>query len=841
MKFSKIQSSILVALLISNAIILFTPLRWGWLRWPNAVLFSLVLPGLAWPPLLRWLHTPRAIERIVLVFGASTVLVGLLLYGVVLLPGPFTEPPVLVAINLLIIAGVVAQFRARGDALPLQWPPRRVLLILLAITAVAAFTRLYGLGYSEFHEDELENMRLIVRAFKGEEFVPFIDSKGPIHWLLPAGLWYTNGWVNEALARLPFAVASVLLVPLMFALGRRLSGGRDNIGLLAAGFVALNGFYVALARHVENRVLIVFWGALAVWLAYRAFTEKRTSLLLMAALVLAVGFIAHPTVIFYVPAVAFAGWLATRQAGASPQKWLWPSAAVALFVGVSALFYVPYLLNPALGQTVQYFADERVGTEFLYNRVNSLLSESELYSSWFYGPFLVLLALWLMGRNFAQLGGKGIVLFGVLLALMLSVSWLPAVWVVGAVNVAFVPFTVAALVWLLLPRTPAEVKLMLLWFAVPFGGLLFLAQDASNHIQIAYTGLIMLAVLGLDDLWALLNHPAGLPRLGWGKRVLKVGLVLVPAVVAPLILLYQYLQFNAPVITYWQVKTDYTENPNSVYAWLYGSIPRPRKVISNPRLGGWKAVGYLWETGQLGGDFRSINESFAVPIWYTYQTPRSCYTDPENYWVRRDLDGWPSEETQLVDNGYSLTRVVLVDNQPKLHLFERTAAADAPEILNVNDYRAAFDVLATPARFAQDEDIGQAASLNFGDKLLLRGFTLSQTVSPGTRLPVLLYWQALAPMEIRYRAFVHLIGPDGATIGQHDDDPGCRLITPDMRPGMPSARQFRVPVDPQTPPGEYLVVIGVYHPDTFARLPIWDNQAQNSPGDSFVIGTVRVE
>jgi len=37
------------------------------------------------------------------------------------------------------------------------------------------------------------------------------------------------------------------------------------------------------------------------------------------------------------------------------------------------------------------------------------------------------------------------------------------------------------------------------------------------------------------------------------------------------------------------------------------------------------------------------------------------------------------------------------------------------------------------------------------------------------------------------------------------------------------------------------VVIGLYHPDTFERLPIWDNIAQNSPGDSFVIGPVRVE
>ena len=67
------------------------------------------------------------------------------------------------------------------------------MLILLAILTIAAATRFTRLGYAEFHEDALENMRLIVRAYKGEEYAPFLDSKGPIHWLVPASWWYLNG------------------------------------------------------------------------------------------------------------------------------------------------------------------------------------------------------------------------------------------------------------------------------------------------------------------------------------------------------------------------------------------------------------------------------------------------------------------------------------------------------------------------------------------------------------------------------------------------------------------------------------------------------------------------
>jgi len=685
-------------------------------------------------------------------------------------------------------------------------------------------------------------VRLIVRAYKGEEAAPFMDSKGPIHWLLPAGLWYANGWLNEALARTPFALASVLMVPLMFALGRRMNNGRNSIGLLAAGFVAMNGFYVSLARHVENRVLIVFWGVLALWFAYRYYTDGRNPFLLYSAITLAVALIAHPTVIFYVPAVLFIVGVKLWRDNNWRQQGFWLAGAAGLFMGLAALFYLPYLLGPDIQLVVQYFAEDRVGTSFLYNRVDSMLGESELYNSRYYGPMLVLLLTWLLGRNFAQVGRRGLVTFGVLVAAILTTAFWPDFWIVGPVNVAFIPYAILTLLVLLLPRTGVETKTNMLWFAVPFGGLLFLAQDASNHIQISYTGLALLAAFGLADLWQLLSQPAGqLSAAGRLKPALKIAIVVAFILIIPLTISYQYLSFNAPVTTYWQAKEDYTYNPNSIYTYLYGTIPRPRKVISNPRLGGWKAVGYLWEQGALSGDFRSINESFAVPIWYTFQTPRSCYTDPDNYWLRRNWQRWPDKEPQLQENGYTLTRVVLVDNQPKLHLYQRNVPPGEPEIIDMEAYRHLFDQLATPARFARDRLISQPASMNFGDKLLLRGYDLPETTHPGELMPVTVYWDALAPMDIRYRAFVHLVGPEDSRWGQHDDDPACRLLTSDMRPGQQSSRQFRVPVDPGAPPGEYSVILGIYHPDSFERLDIWDNQTQTSPGNFVVLGTVQVE
>ncbi len=854
MQISKTQIGLFVALLLGNAIVLFcTSESWDGLRLVSALGLTFVLPGWAWLPAVGWMHTAQAVERSVLIIGLSSLLLAGVLFLTVLLPGPFTQTPVLIGLNLLSLFGIIYQSLpftkdSLSTAKPtLEWPSRPILIILLLILAVAAFTRLTRLGYAEFHEDELENMRLIVRAYKGEEYAPFLDSKGPIHWLLPAALWYLNGWVNEGIARAPFAITALLLIPTMYVLGRRLSAGRESVGLLAAGFVGMNGFFVALARHVENRSLIVFWGALAMWFAYRYYKEDINHFLFYVALTLAIGLIAHPNMLLYLPAFAFLLLVKTlKQDTPGRRLWPWLAGAGVLFIGITALFYVPYLNDPNIARVFEYFAGERVGESLLYNRVDNMLGEDELYNSRFHAPVLILLLLWLVGRNFARLGWRGWTLLIGQGGLIISTVVFPAAWVVDNLNLAFLPYALLTLILVILPRTTFEIKIAFLWFSVPFGALLFLAQDASNHIQIAYTGWALLAAFGLADLWLFLSPPGEGRTFGSMKRAnvgLKLLLIVVLITTAGLVLYYQYLSFNATVTTYWRIKAEAADNPGSIYNRIYRSIPRPRKIISNPRLGGWKAVGYLREHGLLAGDFRSINESFAVPIWYTFQTPRSCYDDPQHYWLRRDWQGWPEEEPALIERGYTLTRVILVDQEPKLHLYEKNGLRSEPEIIDMEAYRNKFDHLATPERFGREQTGARKTTFIFGgEKLRLTGYDLpASTGHWGNILPVTVYWESLAPMDVRYRAFMHLVDGNGSLWGQHDDDPACRLLTTDMRPGQHASRQFRLPVDPNAPPGDYSIIFGLYDPNTLERLEIWDAQAKQSLGTSLVLGQVRLE
>lgn len=846
--------ALLAALLLGNAIVLYSSWDALWLRWPAALALAFILPGWAWLPCLNWFHTSNGVERIILVGGFSSLFSALALFITVLLPGPFNEPAVLITLNVVTLAGLLSQctliyFRKtpkpqtpKSPNFNLHWLPgvSKIGLTLLAIFIIAAFIRLPRLSYAEFHEDELENMRLIVAAYRGEEYAPFLDSKGPIHWLLPAAIWYLNGWLTEGVARSPFALTSLLLIPLIYSLGRRMSGGRDSIGLLAAGFVAVNGFFVAYARFIENQSLIVFWGALAVWLAYRYYTEDRYQFLPWLALSLAIGLIAHPDVLLYLPVFAFIIGLKLYNNRSTWQlQWPWLLSAGLIFIGLTGLFYIPYLTDPDIGAVGQYFAEERIGQSLLYNRVHNLFDQDKLYSTHYHAPLLVLLLTWLLFRLFGQWGWRGWSLFGLLVLAIISTVALPQLWLVGGLTFAFIPYALLTLILLFQPKTPVETKILFLWFSAPLGALLFLAQDAADHVQIAYPAWALLAAFGLVDLWGYLNQASLLgPMVRVGLRFAVVATLTLAAV---LILVYQYLAFLAPVTVYWQAKIDSATNPASIYNRLYGSIPRPRKIFSNPRLAGWKVAGYLWETGQLSGDFRSINESFAVPIWYTFQTPRSCYNDPQNYWVQRDWQGWPEEEAELAEQGYTLTRVVLVDQQPKLHLYEKNGLPGPPEILDLEAYRYKFDLLAIPARFAREETVSQPASFNFGDKLLLRGYDLPQAASRNQLLPVTVYWEGLAPMDIRYRAFVHLVDSQEVRWGQQDDDPACRLLTTDIRPGQRASRQFRVPIDPATPPGEYKLILGVYQPETMERLAIWDNLASQSPGNYIILGQVKIE
>jgi hypothetical protein len=104
-------------------------------------------------------------------------------------------------------------------------------------------------------------------------------------------------------------------------------------------------------------------------------------------------------------------------------------------------------------------------------------------------------------------------------------------------------------------------------------------------------------------------------------------------------------------------------------------------------------------------------------------------------------------------------------------------------------------------------------------------------------LDVTLYWLALRDVSANYKAFVHLLGPDGAVIAQHDGDPvGGYTPTSRWRAGELIADRHRIPLPDGLSSGEYGLKAGMYQPEPPRNLPV----DPPTPDGRVDLGTVRL-
>lgn len=136
----------------------------------------------------------------------------------------------------------------------------------------------------------------------------------------------------------------------------------------------------------------------------------------------------------------------------------------------------------------------------------------------------------------------------------------------------------------------------------------------------------------------------------------------------------------------------------------------------------------------------------------------------------------------------------------------------------------------------------------FGGGARLLGYSLdAETVAPGSILNLILYWQALAPLDDDYTVFAHLLGSPSPSTGSpiwagHDAQPDLgHYPTTSWRAGevILDVHPLAVPVD--TPPGEYQLEAGLYLLATMARLPAADAEGQPIPDDAVLLGPIQVE
>jgi uncharacterized membrane protein len=138
-----------------------------------------------------------------------------------------------------------------------------------------------------------------------------------------------------------------------------------------------------------------------------------------------------------------------------------------------------------------------------------------------------------------------------------------------------------------------------------------------------------------------------------------------------------------------------------------------------------------------------------------------------------------------------------------------------------------------------DSPPAHPVSANLGDQLELRGYDLSGPMN--NELEVTLYWRGQQPMSLDYSVFIHLLGPDGALVAQHDGQPWYEVNIPtsSWQPGENVLDRHTLALPADLPPGPYQLQVGVYYWETLERLPLLENGA---PVNNFVdLGTITLE
>ncbi len=148
-------------------------------------------------------------------------------------------------------------------------------------------------------------------------------------------------------------------------------------------------------------------------------------------------------------------------------------------------------------------------------------------------------------------------------------------------------------------------------------------------------------------------------------------------------------------------------------------------------------------------------------------------------------------------------------------------------------------IYAVPAVPAEGR-IEHFLAVNLGNKVRLLGYSLlTEEVRPGDILQLTLFWEAITPMNERYKVFTHVVDSYGHLVGQRDAEPGGGVkITTIWKEGERIVDNYGVLILPATPPGEYTIAIGMYHLETGQRLSvIEDGQRVN---DHVSLQSVRI-
>jgi hypothetical protein len=135
-------------------------------------------------------------------------------------------------------------------------------------------------------------------------------------------------------------------------------------------------------------------------------------------------------------------------------------------------------------------------------------------------------------------------------------------------------------------------------------------------------------------------------------------------------------------------------------------------------------------------------------------------------------------------------------------------------------------------------DVDRRLDSTVGGVAELYGASLGDVADEAAPIEVELVWRALKSVPVSYKVTVQLLDEADDVVAQHDGEPAdWHRPTTGWMPGEVVVDRHALDVTDPLPPGTYRVVAGLYHPQTWERLPVTGTDAADG---LVVLATIEV-
>lgn len=601
-----------------------------------------------------------------------------------------------------------------------------------------------------------------------------VDLHPPLYFLLLHGVIRALGESDLAL-RLPSAFCGALLVPLLYAMGRRLRG--EAAGLAAAGLGAMSPFVLWYAQEARMYTMVTLLGLLSLYCLWRAVAEQDWHWALGLGLSAAAGLATQYLFALVLAAQGVLGallWAARRPGtGVSASRESRRRLSMVLLGGLLLLVAVGVYARTAWGLKAQPAAGREFVPlpEMLRDTLNSFSLGASVDPQAAWPLDLVFLAVFLVGayalwrRPPRALAGDAAPTLAARLAgpwTLLGTVLTPVLGIWGY-SLLVGPIYMGSRYVIM--SSPA--------FALGLGVGIDALRCWKKPVA-ALAALLLVAAMGVST-YRYFTHPAYRTKEDYASAA---RLVMAREAAGDAILL------TAP------------ENITAFAHYYQGRLPVfpvPSVALSGPQ-----------RPERIEADLRAVVEQGYRRVWLVHC--RTMFSDPEEA-----VTAWLEAHALLLERmvfpsvGSPVTVSAWLPGSP----LEGTAPPGA--VLGVYDGRLALQEVALRSEPAPGE-------VTERQPLLAGQADLPARAEAGRSITVALRWSALAPLG-RYKVSLRLYDAAGVEWAQQDSLPYMYLSTEQWPLGSAVRQDAHLRVPPGTPPGGYRLQFVLYEEANGRALP----------------------